>query len=179
MAVSIELIKELRVLTLASVSDCRVALDEAKGDMKLAAELLKKRGLEIAAKKASRATKNGRIESYVHLGNKIGAMAEIDCETDFVARNEEFMRFCKDVVMQIAAAEPKYLKSEDVPVETLARFTEQEKNDFYKVHCLIHQPFIKDPKVTIQDYLTSVVAKIGENIVIRRFSRFKIGEDEK
>ena len=179
MAVSIELIKELRILTLASVSDCKAALDEAKGDLRVASELLKKRGLEIAAKKASRVVKSGRIESYVHLGNKIGTMVEINCETDFVARNEEFVKFCKDVAMQIAAAEPKYLKPGDVPGDIISNFNDQEKKDYYTVHCLLHQPFIKDPKMTIQDYLTSLVAKIGENIVLRRFCRFKLGEDEK
>lgn len=179
MAVSIELIKELRILTLASVSDCKAALDEAKGDLRVASELLKKRGLEIAAKRASRVVKSGRIESYVHLGNKIGTMVEINCETDFVARNEEFIKFCKDVAMQIAAAEPKYLKPEDVPGDIISNFNDQEKKDYYTVHCLLQQPFIKDPKMTIQDYLTSLVAKIGENIVLRRFCRFKLGEDEK
>lgn len=178
MAISIELIKELRVLTSASVSDCKKALDEAKGDLRLAAEILKKMGLAIAAKKAGRAAHNGRIEAYVHLGNKIGAMVEVNCETDFVARNEEFIRFCKDVSMQIAATEPKYLKVEDVPSDIIRTFKDQEKQDYYKVHCLLHQPFIKDPKVSIQDCLTSLIAKIGENIVIRRFSRFKLGEAE-
>jgi elongation factor Ts len=179
MPVSIELVKELRILTLASVLDCKKALDEAKGDLKVASELLKKRGLEIAAKKASRATGQGRIESYVHLGNKIGVLVEINCETDFVARNEDFMRFCKDVAMQIAATEPKYLKKEDVSPDVIKGFNDKEKKDFYKVHCLLDQPYIKDDKLTIQEHLTQAIAKIGENIVIRRFSRFRIGEDEK
>ncbi len=179
MAVSIELIKQLRTLTSASVGDCKVALDDAKGDLAVASELLKKRGLEIAAKKASRTTGQGRIESYVHLGNKIGVLAEINCETDFVARNEDFIRFCKDITMQIAATEPKHLKRGDVPADLLKDFNDKEKQDYYKVHCLLDQPFIKDQSVTIQDQLTAAIAKIGENIVIRRFCRFRLGEDEK
>jgi len=177
MPVSIELIKELRILTSASVSDCKAALDEAKGDLKAASEILKKRGLEIAAKKASRAANQGRIEAYVHLGNKIGVLAEINCETDFVARNDEFIRFSKDVALQIAAASPKYVKREDVPADMIKSFNNKEKEDYFKVHCLLDQPFIKDEKITIKDYLVSIVAKIGENIVIRRFSRFRIGEE--
>ena len=177
MAVSIELIKELRVLTSASVSDCKTALDEAKGDLRLASEILKKRGLDIAAKKASRAANQGRIEAYVHLGNKIGVLVEINCETDFVARNEEFMRFTKDVALQIAATAPKHVKREEVSAEVLKSFNDKEKEDYYKVHCLLDQPFIKDEKTTIKDYLMSIIAKIGENIIIRRFCRFRVGEE--
>lgn len=177
MPVSIELIKELRILTSASVSDCKTALDEAKGDLRLASEILKKRGLEIAAKKASRAANQGRIEAYVHLGNKIGVLLEVNCETDFVARNDEFIRFSKDLTLQIAAASPKYVKREDVPVEVLKGFNDKEKEDYFKVHCLLDQPFIKDQNVTIKDCLTATIAKIGENVVVRRFTRFRIGEE--
>ena len=176
MAVSIELIKELRELTSASVADCKKALDEAKGDIRRAAEFLKIRGLEIAAKKASRAANQGRIEAYIHHGNKIGSLVEINCETDFVARNEEFVRFTKDVAMQIVATGPRYLKKEDIASDVLADMDEKQKGDFYKVNCILDQPFIKDEKVTMKDYLTSLVAKLGENIIVRRFSRFKIGE---
>jgi elongation factor Ts len=179
MAVAIELVKKLRDLTLASVADCKVALDEAKGDINKASELLKKRGLEIAAKKATRAANQGRVESYIHTGNKIGVLVEINCETDFVARNEDFMRFTKDVAMQVAASDPKYLKGENVPAECLKDMDEKEKKEFVKAHCLMEQSFVKDPGMTMQDYLTSIVAKIGENIVVRRFCRFKLGEDEK
>ena len=115
MAVSIEVIKQLREATSASVSDCKNALDEAKGDLHKASEILKKKGLEIAAKKASRAANQGRIEAYVHTGNKIGVLVEINCETDFVARNEEVIRFAKDVALQIAASAPKFLKIDEVP----------------------------------------------------------------
>ena len=176
MAVSIEVIKKLREATSASVSDCKNALDEAKGDLHKASEILKKRGLEIAAKKASRAANQGRVEASVHTGNKIGVLVEINCETDFVARNEEFVRFAKDVALQIAASDPKFLKTEEVPSEALKGLGDKEKSDYFKAHCLMQQPFIKDDKLTIQDTLISLVAKIGENIIIRRFSRFKIGE---
>ena len=152
MAVSIEVIKQLREATSASVSDCKNALDEAKGDLHKASEILKKRGLEIAAKKASRAANQGRIEAYVHMGNKIGVLVEINCETDFVARNEEFIRFAKDVAMQIAASDPKFLKTEDVPSEALKDLSDKEKSDYFKAHCLLQQPFIKDDKLTIQDH---------------------------
>lgn len=179
MAVSIEIVKQLRDQTLASVSDCKAALEEAKGDIRLASEILKKRGLEIAAKKASRATHQGRIEGYIHTGNKIGVLVEINCETDFVAKNEEFLRFAKDIAMQIAATDPKHVKSEDVPQDVLVDLKDEEKQDYFKAHCLLSQPFIKDEKMAIKDYLTSLVAKMGENIVIRRFSRFRLGEDER
>jgi len=179
MAISIEMIKQLRELTSASVSDCKVALDDSKGDFHKAAELIKKRGLEIAAKKSSRAANQGRVEAYIHHGNKIGVLVEVNCETDFVGRNEEFIRFTKDVAMQIAATDPRYLKKEDVAAEVLADMSDKQKADFFKVNCLMSQPFIKDDKLTIQDYLTAIVAKIGENIVVRRFVRFRLGEDEK
>ncbi|MBI5872623.1 MAG: elongation factor Ts [Candidatus Omnitrophica bacterium] len=179
MSVSIELIKQLRELTSASVSDCKTAIDQAKGDIHTAAEILKKRGLEIAAKKASRAANQGRVEAYIHHGNKIGVLVEVNCETDFVARNEEFIRFSKDVAMQIAATDPRYLKKEDVPADVVADMSDKQKSDFFKVNCLLSQPFIKDDKVAIQDYLTSIVAKIGENILVRRYERYRLGEDEK
>jgi elongation factor Ts len=179
MAVSIEMIKQLRELTSASVLDCKSALDQAKGDFYAAADFLKKRGLEIAAKKAARAANQGRVEAYIHHGNKIGVLVEINCETDFVGRNEEFVRFSKDVAMQIAATGPRYLKKEDVPADVLADANDKQKADFFKANCLLSQPFIKDEKTTLQDYLTSIVAKIGENIVVRRFVRYHLGEDEK
>lgn len=172
----IKKIKELRDLTMASVSDCKKALDDAHGDMTKACELLKKRGLEIAAKKASRAANQGRIEAYVHTGNKIGVVLEVNCETDFVARNEEFIRFTKDVAMQIAASAPLYVNREQVPCEAIADVKEAHREEYFKTHCLMDQAFIRDPKQSIKDYLTATVARIGENIVVRRFCRFKIGE---
>ncbi len=174
MKISVELIKELREITSSSVAHCKKALEETGGDIKKAAVLLRKQGLEIAAKKQSRAAKEGRIEAYVHHGNKIGVLLEINCESDFVARNEDFVQFSKDVAMQIAATSPLYLKKDDVPAEVLEN--EKSKEDFYKNHCLLEQPFVKDPAININDYLGSIVAKLGENIVIRRFIRYKIGE---
>ncbi len=174
MKIPVELIKELREITSSSVAHCKKALEETKGDINKAAVLLRKQGLEIAAKKQSRAAKEGRIEAYVHHGNKIGVLLEVNCESDFVARNEDFVQFSKDVAMQVAATSPLYLKKEDVPAEVLEN--EKSKEDFYKNHCLLEQPFVKDPSILINDYLGSIVAKLGENIVIRRFMRYKIGE---
>jgi elongation factor Ts len=171
---SVQSIKELRELTCASIADCKKALHEAEGDMQKARDLLRKRGLEIAKGKQSRVAKEGRIEAYVHLGNKIGVLLEVDCETDFAARNSEFCHFTKDVAMQIAACHPKYVKREDVPAEVID--SEKDKELFFKEHCLLEQPFIKDPALTIKDCLGNLIGKIGENIVIRRFMRYKIGE---
>ena len=161
-------------MTSASVAHCKKALEDSQGDLKKAAELLRKRGLEIAAKKQDRTVKDGRIECYVHHGNKVGALLEIDCETDFVAKNSDFAQFAKDVAMQITACAPVYIKKEDVPKDVI----EEEKNKelFYKNYCLLEQPFIKDAGITIKDYLGSVIGKLGENIVIRRFMRYKVGE---
>ena len=161
-------------MTSASVMDCKKALQEASGDIKKAMELLRKRGLEIAASKQSRHAKDGRIEAYVHMGNKIGVLLEVDCETDFVAKNSDFCQFTKDVAMQIAACKPVYIKREDVPEEVVAQ--EKNKEQFFKENCLLEQVFVKDPSLTIKDCLTNLIAKIGENILIRRFMRYKICE---
>lgn len=172
--IPLETIRKLREMSLASISDCKKALQDSKGDIQKAMELLRKRGLEIAAQKQDQKTKEGRIESYVHTGNKLGVLLEVDCETDFVSRNSEFVQFTKDVSMQIAASNPVYIKKEDVPAKDLEQV--EDKKLFYKEHCLLEQPFIKDPNITIKDYLGSLIAKMGENIVIRRFTRYKIGE---
>jgi elongation factor Ts len=172
--ISVDLIRELRGLTCASVADCKKALEETRGDIKKAAVWLRKHGLEIAAKKQGEAAKEGRIEAYVHHGNKIGVLLEVNCETDFVARNSEFCQFTKDVAMQITACNPLCIKKEDAPSNVI----EQEKNkeDFFKNNCLLEQAFVKDPSITVKDYLGSLIAKLGENIVIRRFARYKVGE---
>jgi len=170
----VEAIKELRDLTCSSVAHCKKALEEAKGDIKQAIILLRKQGLEVAAKKQGRVAKEGRIDCYIHHGNKIGVLLEVNCESDFVARNEEFIKFTKDLAMQIAAVSPEYTKKEDVPEDVLKH--EKNKEDYYKNNCLLEQVFVKDPSLTIKDYLGNLVAKIGENIVIRRFIRYKIGE---
>ncbi len=171
---SVDAIKELREMTCASVAHCKKALEETKGDIKQAAVLLRKQGLEIAAKKSSRAAKEGRVDCYIHHGNKIGVLIEVNCESDFVARNADFMNFTKDLAMQIAATGPEYIKKEDVPEEVLKH--EKSKEDYYKNNCLMEQVFVKDPSLLIKDYLGSIVSKLGENIVIRRFTRYKIGE---
>ncbi len=174
MAISVDLIKELRNMTCASVAHCKKALEETDGDLKKAAALLRKQGLEIAAKKQSREAKEGRIEAYVHLGNKIGVLLEVNSESDFVARNSDFCQFTKDIAMHIAACSPAYLKGEDVPADVIE--AEKDKDAYYKAHCLLEQPFVKDPSITVKDYLGTIVSKLGENIVIRRFMRYKIGE---
>ena len=174
MKISVDAIKQLRDMTCSSVAHCKKALEEAKGDIKKAAEILRKKGLEIAARKSERAAKEGRIEAYVHLGNKIGVLVEVNCESDFVARNSDFCQFTKDLSMQIAACSPAYLKKEDVSKDVLE--AERSADEFYKNNCLLEQPFVKDPSITIKDYLGSIVAKLGENIVIRKFIRYKIGE---
>jgi len=161
-------------MTSASLAHCKKALEETKGDLQKAAVFLRKQGLEIAAKKQGRIAKEGRVEAYLHMGNKLGVLLEINCESDFVARNEDFSRFSKDLTMQIAACNPTYVKKEDVPEEALKE--EKNKEEFYKAHCLMEQPFVKDPAMAVKDYLGSIVAKLGENIVIRRFTRYKIGE---
>ncbi|MDD5465983.1 MAG: elongation factor Ts [Candidatus Omnitrophica bacterium] len=171
---SVDAIKELRDLTCSSVAHCKKALEEAKGDIKQAIILLRKQGLEVAAKKQGRAAKEGRIDCYIHHGNKIGVLLEVNCESDFVARNDEFIKFTKDLAMQIAATSPEYIKKEDVPEDLLKH--EKNKEDYYKNNCLLEQVFVKDPGLTIKDYLGNIVAKIGENVVIRRFVRYKIGE---
>ncbi len=175
MKVKLNLIKKLRESTSASFSDCKKALEESAGNLDKAIKALRKRGLEIAQEKKGRPAKEGRIEGYVHLGNKIGVLVEVNCETDFVARNEDFCRFTKDLTLQIAAQSPLYIKKENVPKK---QNLEHKNNldEFYKIVCLLEQPFIKDPNITIKDYLASLIAKIGENIVIRRFIRYKIGE---
>ncbi len=174
MRITVDLIKELRDMTSASVAHCKSALEEAGGDIKKAAQILRKHGLEIAAKKQGRLAREGRIEAYVHMGNKVGVLLEVDCESDFVARNSDFIQFTKDLSMQITACNPLYIKKEDVPGDVI----EQEKNkeEFYKNNCLLEQVFVKDPSITIKDYFSSLVAKLGENIVIRRFTRYKVGE---
>lgn len=176
MGISVENIRELREMTSCGVIECKKALEEAKGDMQKAKEILKQRGVELAAKKSSRTAKEGRVEAYVHLGSKIGVLVEVNCETDFVAKNEDFCRFTKDVSMHIAAASPQYIQREDVPADVLK--DEKDQAAFFKTHCLLDQPFIRDVQITIQDYLNSLILKTGENIFINRFIRYKVGEIE-
>ncbi len=176
--------------------DCKKALIETGGDIEKAVAELRKKGLAIAAKRSGRTTKEGKVDSYIHLGGKIGVLVEVNCETDFVARNEQFKEFVKDISMQIAAANPQYLNIEDVPQDLVQKEKDIFKSQagdkpeyvvekmltgklskFYQDVCLMEQPFIKDDKITIKDYLNTIMAKIGENIVIRRFTRYQLGEE--
>lgn len=174
MATTADDIKRLREETSCGVIDCKKALEEAKGDFTKAKELLRKRGLEMAAKKSDRIAKEGRVEAYIHNGNKIGVLVEVNCETDFVARSEDFCKFTREVAIHIAAVNPKYIKKEDVPADMLAK--ESDKEAYYKANCLLTQPFVKDPGKSIQDLLNELVSKIGENIVISHIVRYKVGE---
>ncbi|MDP8298156.1 MAG: translation elongation factor Ts [Candidatus Orphnella occulta] len=188
-------VKELREKTNAGVMNCKIALKEANGDIEKAIDILRKKGVSLASKKSSRTAKEGMITSYIHMNNKIGVLLELNCETDFVARNDEFVKFAKELTMQIAAANPTYITKDEVTPEDLARereiIKEQNKNkpehalekimegklkSYYQDICLLDQPYIKDPKVSISDLLTGVIAKTGENIVITRFTRYQLGE---
>ncbi len=195
--ITAEMVKELREKTGAGMMDCKKALEDAGGDMDKAIELLRERGLAKAAKKASRVAAEGIVESYIHGNGRIGVLVEINCETDFVARNEEFRQFAKDIAMQIAAANPKYVSIEEVPLDVIEkekailrqqalnegkpenvvdRIVEGRLEKFFEEVCLLEQPWIKNPDMKIKDLLTEKIAKIGENIVIRRFARFERGE---
>lgn len=171
-----KVIQKFRQKTGAPVMDCKSALEAAGGNFDQAVQILREKGIASAAKKTSRQARDGRIEAYVHLHNKIGVLVEVNCETDFVSRCDDFKRFTKDIAMQIAALNPAYLKKEDVP-KKIVEENKQCLEDFYQQNCLLEQSFIKDDSRKIKDYLTEVIAKIGENIVIRRFTRFQLGEE--
>ncbi len=189
------LIIKLREFTGAGIVDCKNALDEAKGDYEAAVDLLRKKGQKVAANKQDRETKEGRVHAYIHGNGKAGALVEVLCETDFVARNEQFVQFCHDLTMHIVATNPLYVRSSDVPAETLERertlYEDQMAGEnkpaeikekilqgkiakYYQEVCLLNQPFIKDDSQTVEQYLTSMIAKIGEKIEIRRFNRFSL-----
>ena len=191
-------IKKLREKTSAGIVACQKALKESGGDIEKAVEVLRKQGVALASKKGGRAAKEGKIDSYIHMGGKIGVLVEVNCESDFVARNDDFKQFVKDTAMQIAASNPIYVRKEDVPEEAVRKETEIIKAQvvgkpaaqidkivegklakFYEDACLLEQPFIKDPGMKVKDIVTSMVAKIGENIIIRRFVRFGVGEEVK
>ena len=197
MEIPAKLVKELRELTNAGFSDCRAALVETSGDVQKAIDVLRKKGQAAAAKKATREATEGLIGHYIHAGGKIGVIVEINCESDFVARTEAFQQLCHDVAMHIAAVDPRYVRREDVTPEMLEREREiyaaqaratgkpdpviqkivtGKMEKFYEDSCLYEQHFIKDETMTIGDKVTQAVANLGENITIRRFSRFKVGE---
>lgn len=196
--VSAAIVKELRERTNAGMMDCKKALQECGGDMEKAVAWLRQKGLAVAAKRAGRATAEGTVQAYIHAGNKLGVMVEVNCETDFVAKTDEFVQFARDIAMQIAAATPVCIRREDVPPEFLEKETEIFRNQardsgkpdhivekivggrvekLYKEICLMEQAFVKNPDITIHDLLNELVAKMGENIAIRRFVRFQVGEE--
>jgi elongation factor Ts len=197
MAISAKQVKELREMTGAGMMDCKEALVATNGDIEKAVEYLRKKGLAKAAKKAGREASEGVIGSYIHHNGKLGVMVEVNCETDFVAKTDDFQALVKDIAMHIAATNPKYVKREDVPEEILekereiirAQMAKENKpeeimnkiiegrlNKFYSENCLLEQPFVKDDKKKVQDIVNEAVAKLGENIVVRRFVRLVLGE---
>lgn len=186
-----ELVKELRARTGAGVIDCRNALVEAHDDLEKAAEILRAKGLATAMKKAGRAASEGLVEAYIHTGGRIGAMVEVNCETDFVARTEEFKRLARDLAMQVAASTPLYASREEVPAAAVeeqrrlfaaelagkpAAAVEGKLEKWYQEVALLDQPFIKDESKRVREVVTDAIAKVGENIQVRRFARFRIGE---
>ena len=197
MEISAAMVKKLRDLTGAGMMECKAALTEANGNVEDAIAILRKRGLAQATKKAGRSTNEGLIGSYIHMGGKIGVLVEVNCESDFVARTEDFQSLAREIAMHIAAASPQYVRREEVPADVLDRereiyrgqmegqnkppqviekIVEGKLNSFYEQVCLLDQPSIRDPKVTIGQTVQAAIAKLGENISIARFVRFKLGE---
>ncbi len=172
---SLDDIKKLRDMSSLGINDCKKALAEAKGDFDKALEILRNKGVQTLAKKSSRTASQGRIDSYVHFGGNLGVLVEVNCETDFVARTEVFKAFVKDIAMQVAASSPEYIQKEDVLEETLSAV--EDAQGYCKQSCLLEQPFIKDNSISVGDYLRDVVSKTGENVIIKRFVRFALGED--
>ncbi len=197
MGITASEVKELREKTGAGMMDCKKVLTEANGDMEKAIELLREKGLAAAVKKSSRIAAEGVGDSYIHMGGKIGVLLEVNCETDFVAKTDDFKALVKDIAMQIAAANPKYLRKEDVdtaelekekeilraqalnegkPEKIVDKMAEGRIQKYFKEVCLLEQPFVKDPDKSVQDLVTEKIAKIGENISVRRFVRYEMGE---
>jgi elongation factor Ts len=197
MAVSASAVKELRERTGAGMLDCKKALDETNGDLEKAIEFLREKGLAAAAKKGGRIATEGTVESYIHAGGRIGVLVEINCETDFVGKTEQFREFARDIAMQIAAANPRFVRREEVPTEELEKekeilraqalaegkpekivdkMVEGRINKYYEEYCLLEQSFIKDPDKTVETLLKEKISTIGENISIRRFVRYELGE---
>jgi len=192
------MVKKLREATGAGILDCKNALQETDGDFDKAVEYLRQKGLAAAAKRASRAANEGTIGSYVHAGSRVAALVEVNCETDFVARTDDFLALAHDLAMQVVAAKPKYLLPEDIPAEVIEaekeiyrtqmedsgkpervvdKIVEGKLQKYYQEVCLVQQPFIKDEGLTVHDTVTQVAAKLGENVVVRRFVRFELGEE--
>jgi len=198
MAITAQQVKELRDQTGAGMMECKKALAEADGDLKAAVKILRERGLAAASQRAGRATREGIVGQYIHAGGKLGVLVEVNCETDFVARTPEFQEFVKDMAMQIAAANPVCVRREEVPAELLEaekeifrkraleegkpehivdKIVEGRLNKYYSEVCLYEQPFIKDSDISVEELLKSKIATIKENITVRRFSRFEVGQD--
>jgi elongation factor Ts len=194
--ISAQQVNELRTQTGAGMMDCKKALVEADGDMDKATDLLRKKGVASAAKKAGREASEGIIQSYIHLGGKVGVLVEVNCESDFVAKNEDFQNFVKDIAMHIAAASPLVVRREEVdekllekereiamsqaegkPPQAVQKIVEGKLEKYYSTVCLLEQSFVKNPDQTVNEYVTQKVATLGENIVVRRFARFQIGEE--
>ena len=196
MTISAELVKELREKTGVGFMECKSALQESKGDLEAAITVLRKRGLASLAKKSGRETKDGLIGAYIHNG-KIGVMLEVNCETDFVARNPDFQTLVKDLAMHIAASDPRFIRKEDVTEDVLAhereiyaeqaratgkpenvldKIVEGRMSKYYSEACLLEQPFVKDPSLSVRDHIAAHIQKIGENIQVRRFIRYKLGD---
>lgn len=192
------LVKELREKTGAGILDCQKALVESGNDIQKAVDRLRQKGLAAAQKRAGRETKEGTVTAYVHPGGRIGVLVEVNCETDFVGRNEEFQAFVKDLALQIAASSPSFIRREEVPAEVIEKekavyraqakemgkpepawdkIVEGKLEKFYQETCLLEQAFIKDPTITIRDLLAQKIAKIGENLSIRRFTRYQLGQE--
>ncbi len=197
MSISAATVKELREKTGVGMMECKKALVETNGDMEAAEKLLRKKGMAVAAKKSGRATGEGAVSSYIHTGGKIGVLVEINCETDFAARNDDFQGLVRDVAMHVAAAGPRFVSREEVTDDMLAeereiardaaikagkpekvvdKIVEGKMEKYYSEHCLLEQPYVKDPDVTVGQLVTDAIARIGENIQVRRFSRFVLGE---
>jgi elongation factor Ts len=194
-AIDPKIVKQLREKTNAGMMDCKRALEEAGGDFDKAETILRTKGIASASRKASRATKEGIVASYIHLQGKVGVLVEVNCETDFVAKNENFRSFVKDITLHIAAAHPLYVSREDVPgklieaerdiykaqvkdkpANVMEKIVDGKLDKFYSTVCLLEQGFIKNPDITIKDLLSGKIAELGENIVIRRFTRYLVGE---
>jgi translation elongation factor Ts len=192
--ITAQMVNDLRTATGAGLLDCKKALTEANGNIEEATTILRKKGAASAAKKADRATKEGLIESYIHVGGKVGVLLEVNCETDFVARNDDFKQLCKDLCLQIAAANPLYVNRADVPEADLAKerdiataqvqgkppaavqkIVEGKLDKFYSTIVLLDQPFVKQPEKTVKEIITEKITKIGENIQVRRFTRYQLG----
>ncbi len=198
MAISATQIKKLRDSTGAGMMNCKAALVEAEGDIEKAVDILRKKGAAALGKKSGRTANEGVIVSYIHSGNRLGVLLEVNCETDFVARNEDFKNFAHNIAMHIAASNPLWVSREEVPSEVLEKerdiYKEQALNEgkpdkiidrivegkvekFYEQTCLMEQRFVKNPDLTVQDYLAELVGKIGENVVVKRFTRYFLGEE--